>query len=108
MAAMKITRSSILPAFLTLFSLLAVVTAAQAQDLKSSEPKERAQAAERLGKRGAATDIPALAELLNDPVQDVRSEAVGAIIRIGTQHSLPPLIEATRDAVPEIQATAVD
>jgi HEAT repeat protein len=105
---MKITRRSILPACLTLLSLISAATAARAQDLKSTEPKQRAQAAERLGKRGGATDIPALAELLKDPVQDVRSEAVGAIIRIGTQHSLPPLIEATRDAVPEIQATAVD
>ncbi len=79
-----------------------------AQDTKNTDPKERQKAAKQLGERGAATDIPTLAELVKDPVEDVRAEAVNAIVRIGTQHSLPPLMEATRDPVPEIQAMAVD
>ena len=46
--------------------------------------------------------------MLKDPVSDVRASAVGSIVRIGTQHSLDPLIEATRDSVPGIQIMAVD
>jgi hypothetical protein len=79
-----------------------------AQDAKSTDPKDRQKAAKQLGERGAATDIPVLAELVKDPVEDVRAEAVNSIIKIGTQYSLPALIEATRDPVPEIQAMAVD
>ena len=91
------------------FSLLPLAPAnLAAQDLKSDDPKERSRAARQLGDQGAATSIPDLAELVNDPVAEVRADAVRAIIKIGTQYSLPPLQEATRDATPEIQAMAVD
>lgn len=94
-----------------LAALLACLPAgllAQVEDLKSSDHKDRRKAAEKLGKEGNATHIPALRDLLKDPVADVRAEAVGAIINIGSQHSLEPLIEATRDPMPEIQSMAVD
>ena len=81
---------------------------AQVALLKDSDPKVRAKAADKLGKEGTSDDIPALAELLDDPVTDVRAEAVGAILRLNTQHSLEPLMRATRDSTPEIQIMATD
>jgi HEAT repeat protein len=81
--------------------------AAFAQDLKSTDPKERAKAARELGKSGSEA-IAQLAPLLKDPVGDVRVEAVRAIVNIGTQHSLEPLATATRDNEPEVQLRATD
>ena len=46
--------------------------------------------------------------MLTDPEREVRLEAVKSIVAIGTQHSLDPLIQATRDNDPEIQVRAVD
>ena len=101
---MKFLRSAL---FVFLLSCL-LSAVLPAQDTKSTDPKDRQKAAKQLGERGAATDIPVLAELVKDPVEDVRAEAVNSIVKIGTQHSLPALMEATRDPVPEIQAMAVD
>ena len=81
---------------------------AQYEDLKSSDSKQRRKAAEQIGKTGNQDSIPHLAQLLNDPVADVRSEAVASIISIGTQHSLAPLAQASRDSMPNIQMMAVD
>jgi HEAT repeat protein len=78
-----------------------------AQDLKSSEPKERIKAVRAF--RGAGADaIPMIAPLLSDSDRDVRSEVVRAIVSIGTQYSLDPLVTATRDNDPEIQIAAAD
>jgi len=52
--------------------------------------------------------IPSLAKFLDDPSFEVRSDAVKAIVNIGTQHSLEPLIIATRDRDPAIQVRATD
>jgi HEAT repeat protein len=81
---------------------------AQVEDLKSEDPKRRAKAAEELGKQKDTGSIEALRGLLKDPDRNVRAEAVAAIVAIGTQHSLNPLIEATRDAESSIQILAVD
>jgi HEAT repeat protein len=81
---------------------------AQVALLKDSDPKARAKAAAKVGKEGTSDDIPALAELLDDPVTDVRAEAVGAILRLDTRHSLEPLMRATRDSTPAIQIMATD
>ena len=81
---------------------------AQVALLKDSDPKARAKAAAKVGKEGTSDDIPALAELLDDPVTDVRAEAVGAILRLDTRHSLEPLMRATRDQTPAIQIMATD
>ena len=86
----------------------ASICLAQYDELKSSEPKQRRKAAEQIGKTGNQDSIPHLAQLLDDPVAEVRSEAVAAIISIGTQHSLAPLAKASRDAMPNIQMMAVD
>lgn len=60
-----------------------------------------------LSKRDS-TAIPSLAKFLDDPSFEVRSDAVKAIVNIGTQHSLEPLIKATRDRDPAIQVRATD
>ncbi len=52
--------------------------------------------------------IPSLAMFLDDPSFEVRNDAVKAIVNIGTQHSLEPLIKATRDRDPAIQVRATD
>lgn len=93
------------------FVLIPFVTlglSAQVALLNDPDPKQRAAAAKKVGKEGTSNDISALAELLDDPVTDVRAEAVGAILRLDTQHSLEPLMRATRDATPAIQVMAAD
>lgn len=84
-----------------------VCAAAAAQDLNSPDPKQRAKAARELGKSGSEV-IAQLTPLLKDPVNDVRIEAVRAIVNIGTQHSIQPLVDATRDNDPEVQLRATD
>ncbi|HZS51616.1 MAG TPA: HEAT repeat domain-containing protein [Bryobacterales bacterium] len=78
------------------------------EDLHSDVPKVRAKAAEDLGKDRDSQNIPLLRGLLKDPDRQVRAEAVAAIVNIGTQDSLAPLMEATRDSEPSIQMLAVD
>ncbi|MCZ2079375.1 MAG: HEAT repeat domain-containing protein [Bryobacteraceae bacterium] len=78
-----------------------------AQDLQDPDPKQRARAARDLADRGVPA-LPQLQGLLSDPEVDVRLEAVKSIVAIGTQHSLDPLIQATRDNDPEIQIRATD
>ena len=58
--------------------------------------------------KAGSNAIPQLAALLKNPALDVRIEAVKAIVEIGTQRSLDPLIEATGDADAEIQMRAAD
>lgn len=79
----------------------------RAQDVSSPDPKERKRAAQQLAEQGAAA-IPQLQKLLSDADLEVRIEAVKAIVRIDTQHSLDPLVQATRDSDPEIQIRATD
>jgi HEAT repeat protein len=58
--------------------------------------------------KGGANAIPKLQQLLSNPDVDIRLEAVKSIVEIGTQHSLDPLIQATRDNDPEVQIRATD
>lgn len=60
-----------------------------------------------LGKRDSQA-IPALAQNLGDPNREIRIEAVKAIVKIGTEASLDPLIKATHDNDAEVQIRAVD
>ncbi|MBI3666478.1 MAG: HEAT repeat domain-containing protein [Acidobacteria bacterium] len=94
--------------FCLTFALWPAAGADVKEDLRSPDSKRRAKAAEELGKQRDAQDVPALRGLLKDPEREVRAEAVAAIVSIGTQHSLPPLIEATHDSEPSIQIMAVD
>ncbi len=87
--------------------LLLPVGLAPGQEAQTASPKQRAKAARELGKQGSQA-IPTLQKMLADPVTDVRVEAVKAIVEIGTQYSLDPLIQATRDNDPEVQIRATD
>ena len=78
-----------------------------AHNLHSTNPKERAKAAKALADQGTAA-LPALEKLLKDPSLKVRRQAVKSIVKIGTQYSLTPLVEATHDADPEIQMMATN
>src|SRR5579871_6432223 len=60
-----------------------------------------------MGKGGVGA-IPQLAALLTNPDVGIRREAVKQIAEIDTQHSLDPLIQATRDGDAEIQIRATD
>jgi len=75
---------------------------AQAQDT-ALRPKD----VREMGK-GGADAIPKLAPLLTNPDFEIRLEAVKQIAEIDTQHSLDPLIQATRDSDAEIQIRATD
>jgi DNA repair photolyase len=77
------------------------------QALQDPDPKARARAARELGKQGSSA-LARLQPMLSDPVPEVRIEAVKAIVDIGTQASLDPLIQATRDNDPEVQIRAAD
>lgn len=94
--------------------LIAVPLAAQTEDLRSSEAKVRAKAADKIGDRGAKNEgdpmvfCQALGEVVDDPARKVREEVVIALIKVGTQHCIEPLQKAAKDASPEIQSMAVD
>ena len=78
-----------------------------AQDPNSPDVRERRRAARDLARQGSAA-IPQLTGLVSDADLEVRVETVKALVEIGTQHSLDPLIQATRDPDPEIQIRATD
>lgn len=90
-----------------LFLLLIATAALFGQDPSSEDARERARAARALADRGPSA-LPELRKLLQDPVYEVRLEAVKSIVQIGTRDSLDALIEATRDPDPEIQIRATD
>lgn len=73
---------------------------AAAQDLRPKDVRE-------IGKGGTSA-IPRLQELLKNPSRDIRVEAVKQLTEIGTQRSLDPLIEATKDNDPEVQVRAAE
>lgn len=82
-----------------------VWTAAAAQ---SGDVKERIRNLRQTAEQGTPQVIPQLAAALGDEAVEVRLEAVSAISIIGSQHSLDPLIRATRDNDPEVQVRAVE
>ena len=81
---------------------MVVAVALLAQD--AGERRKSVRALERQG----AQAIPRLAPMVSDPDLGVRIETVKALVEIGTQYSLDPLIQATRDNDPEIQIRATD
>ena len=60
-----------------------------------------------LSKKGPAV-LPALEPYLSDPNRDIRIEAVKAIVKIDTDRSLEPLVQATADKDEDIQIRATD
>jgi HEAT repeat protein len=94
-------------------ALLACLTLVQGNAQSPSpqsadDAKARAKAVREYAKNGSSEIIPKLDPYLSDPDLGVRLEAVKAIVDIGTQSSLDPLIKATRDNDPEIQIRAID
>jgi HEAT repeat protein len=81
-------------------SLAFCLTAAAQEAMRPKDVRE-------LGK-GGQTAIPKLQELLKNPDTEIRLEAVKQIVEIGSQHSVDPLLMATRDNDPEIQIRATD
>jgi HEAT repeat protein len=81
---------------------------AQTASQPADDAKARAKAVRELGKSGGSETIPKLEPYLSDPDVAVRREAVKAIVEIGTQRSLDPLIKAIGDSDPEIQMRATD
>lgn len=78
-----------------------------AQDIASPDPKQRAKAAREATKAGPQ-GIARIAPLLSDPDVSVRVETVKAIVEIGSQYSLDPLVKALGDQDAEVQIRATD
>ncbi len=72
-----------------------------------AEPKQRIRAIRDLAK-GGAESIAQIEPYMQDPVQEVRAEAVKAIDEIGGPRTVDPLIKATADNDPEVQIRATD
>src|SRR5260370_3178754 len=72
-----------------------------------NDPKSRAKIVRELGK-GGSESIARIEPYLTDTDFDVRLEAIKAIVDIGTQRSLDPLIKASNDNDAEIQIRATD
>ena len=85
---------------LLVFLVLLVWSPLSAQVTRPKDVRELA--------KGGSNAIPQLQALLKNQDLDIRVEAVKAIVDIGTQRSLDPLIEATSDADAEIQIRATD
>jgi HEAT repeat protein len=81
------------------------------EDLKNESADRRKSTAGDLGRFGpeAAPAVPALALLLNDPVRDVRVQAVQALGRIGPEarDGLKGLIAATNDTDKDVRKYAI-
>jgi HEAT repeat protein len=82
-------------------ALILLASAAAAQE--TMRPKDVRELA-----AGGSANMPRLRELLKNPNVEIRREAVKAIVEIGTQHSLDPLIQATADNDAEVQIRATD
>ncbi len=61
------------------------------QSLQDINPAIRITAAQTLGILGTATVVPALAQVLHDPDQNVRRAAIQALQQIGTESALATL-----------------
>jgi HEAT repeat protein len=82
-------------AYLTAFALIFFTTGLYSQNTRPKDVRD-------IAKDGPAA-IPKLQELLSNPDKEVRREAVKQIVQIGTQKSLDPLIQATKDTDPDVQ-----
>jgi HEAT repeat protein len=77
------------------------------QNEEKYNSNERILRIRELGKKNAAV-LPALTQYLTDPDRDIRLEAVKAIVKIDTERSLDPLIQATHDKDADVQIRATD
>lgn len=90
-----------------LLTLSCVLPRLSAQDDVYQTKKQKVSSIRDAGKRDSQA-IPFLTKFLKDSEVDVRDEAVKAIVNIGTQYSLEPLIQATHDNDPDVQMRAID
>ena len=74
---------------------------------KSAHPELRGQAAWLTGLQGAAYHPQVLHPLLADQSAFVRRRAAEALTRVGTQRSIPPLLEALEDPERTVRYTAM-
>jgi HEAT repeat protein len=88
-------------------SLAALMVCAALASGQTAEPKQRIKAIRDLAKLGSES-IPKVEQYLDDPVQEVRAEAVKAIDEIGGPRSIEPLVKAAGDNDPEVQIRATD
>jgi HEAT repeat protein len=83
---------------------------ADIEHLRSTNPTERARAAEALGRSGHALReeiTPLLRGLLrDDPEWEVRASAGRALGRLGTRDAVPDLVRALRDPVVDVRVVA--
>jgi HEAT repeat protein len=86
--------------FLAVFALTVPFAAGLAQEVRPKDVRD-------IAKDGAAS-IPKLATMVKNSNREVRLETVRQLTAIGTQASIDPLVEATRDNDPEIQLRAAD
>lgn len=76
--------------------------------LKSHDPKLRAEAARELGKSGDPAVVPALAAAVKDPSEKVRREVVVALATLRAPECFDPMIAATRDEDPQVRVVAIE
>src|SRR5438045_5052366 len=89
------------------FTFWLISLAALGQNEDSYNANQRILRIRDLGKKNSQA-IPPLAQYLSDPNRDIRVEAVKAIVKIGTEASLDPLIKAAHDNDAEVQIRAID
>ena len=95
------------PLFAAVTLVLVCTLSFHAQDNVYQSKKQKLSSIRSAGKQDSHA-IAFLAKYLKDPDSDVRNEAVKAIVNVGTQYSLDPLIQATQDSNSDIQMRAVD
>jgi HEAT repeat protein len=87
------------------FCLISLVAFGQNED--GYDANQRIVRIRDLGKKDSHA-IPPLAQYLSDPNRDIRVEAVKAIVKIGTEASLDPLVEVAHDKDAEVRIRATD
>ena len=95
------------PALRLLFGGLTFACLLAGQEQDKATTNERILRIRELGKRNPAV-LPALTQYLSDPNADIRIETVKSIVRIGTERSLDPLVQATKDKDEEVEIRATD
>ena len=86
---------------------LCLVKLVPAQSEDSYNANERILRIRQLGKKDSSV-LPALTPYLSESNRDIRVEAVRAIVRVGSERSLDPLVKATHDSDAEVQIRATD
>lgn len=84
-----------------------ILAAAASGAAAQSESKQKIKTLREAAKQGSAA-LAAVAPYMQDADVEVRREAAKALVDIGTQRSIEPLLAAARDNDPEVQIRATD